>query len=129
LGSPSEWIGWPGHFRLKKFYSRPPKKIFVAQAGVGTSGTAFALAQSLRSAPRSSSLSLSVEMGVPAKSLKAQFRAADSWGADWLLLVGEEELKKGAVVLKDLRRHSQEEIPLAEVVTQVFNRLSVESSS
>lgn len=107
----------------------PPKKIFVAQAGVGTSGTAFALAQSLRSAPRSSSLSLSVEMGVPAKSLKAQFRAADSWGADWLLLVGEEELKKGAVVLKDLRRHSQEEIPLAEVVTQVFNRLSVESSS
>jgi histidyl-tRNA synthetase len=54
---------------------------------------------------------MSVEMGASTKSLKAQFRAADGWGADWLVLVGEEELKKGNVVLKDLRRHSQEEIP------------------
>jgi histidyl-tRNA synthetase len=40
--------------------------------------------------------------------------------------VGEEELKKGNVVLKDLRRHSQEDIPLADVANHLFNRVGVE---
>ncbi|MBL8023681.1 MAG: histidine--tRNA ligase [Elusimicrobia bacterium] len=102
-------------------------KIFVAQAGQGTGVTAFRLAQELRSHP--SRFPVSIEIGASTKSLKAQFRAADGWGADGLILVGEEELKKGSVVLKDLRRHTQEEVPLVEVVSRVFNRLSMESSS
>lgn len=111
------------------FAAPPPNKIFVAQAGAGTSGPAFGLAQAFRSHPKSAAGSVAIEIGASTKSLKAQFRAADGWGADWLLLVGEEELKKGTVVLKDLRRHSQEEIPLAEAVPLLFNRITVESSS
>ena len=103
------------------FSAPPPKKIFVAQAGVGTSVTAFTLAQKLRSGHSSAGPTrLSIEIGASTKSLKAQFRAADGWGADWLVLVGEEELKKGAVVLKNLRSHSQEEIPLVEVVDRLL---------
>ncbi|MBK8871669.1 MAG: histidine--tRNA ligase [Elusimicrobia bacterium] len=100
-------------------------KIFVAQAGIGTTPVAFTLAQKLRTFVEGGRMP-PVEMGASTKSLKAQFRAADSWGADWLVLVGEEELKKGNVVLKDLRRHAQEEIPLAQVADRLFNRVSVE---
>lgn len=98
-----------------------PKKIFVAQAGTGTSLVAFTLAQKLRNFVEGGRMSPAVEMGAATKSLKAQFRAADGWGADWLVLVGEEELKKGAVVLKDLRHHTQEEIPLADVVPRFLS--------
>jgi histidyl-tRNA synthetase len=101
-------------------------KIFVAQAGTGTSAVAFTLAQKLRTFVERGRMPPPVEIGASTKSLKAQFRAADGWGADWLVLVGEEELKKGNVVLKDLRRHSQEEIPLADVANHLFNRVGVE---
>ncbi len=106
-----------------------PVKVFVAQAGLGTSTAAFTLAQKLRTLTQSGGSSagrMALEMGASTKSLKAQFRAADGWGADWLVLVGEEELKKGNVILKDLRKHSQEEMSLAEVSTQLFNRIAVE---
>lgn len=106
----------------------PVRKIFVAQAGAGTGPTAFALAQELRTRARAATGLTAVEMGASSKSLKAQFRAADGWGADRLVLVGEDEIKKGAVVLKDLRRHTQEEIPLAQAADTIFSHLSVEFS-
>ena len=106
--------------QVQGFTTPAVKKIFVAQAGAGTSATAFTIAQKLRSGHSSGQgVSFAVDIGASTKSLKAQFRAADGWGADWLVLVGEEELKKGNVVLKNLRRHSQEEIPLADVATRL----------
>ncbi len=104
------------------FSPSSPIKVFVAQAGLDTSTAAFTLAQKLRAFGQSghpSAERMALEIGASTKSLKAQFRAADGWGADWLVLVGEEELKKGTVVLKDLRRHSQEEIPLGDVVSRL----------
>lgn len=106
-----------------------PSKIYVAQAGQGTRLPAFDLAQKMRAHSLQGKGHFSVELGASTKSLKAQFRAADGWGADWLVLVGEEELKRGTVILKNLRRHSQEEIPLAETASLVFNRIFAESLS
>lgn len=115
--------------QVQGFADRPLRKIFLAQAGAGTSATAFKLAWDLRVQSQSEGAPVAVELGVSSKSLKAQFRAADGWGADWLVLVGEDELKRGAVVLKDLRHHRQEEVPLAEVELKLFNRIAVEPLS
>lgn len=104
----------------------PVQKIFVAQAGAGASAAAFVLAQDLRSRAQTTQAQVAVEIGASSKSLKAQFRAADGWGAGTLVLVGEEELKRGTVVLKDLIRHVQEEIPLVQAADRLFNRASVE---
>jgi histidyl-tRNA synthetase len=53
-----------------------------------------------------------VEMDYGGRSLKAQMRQADRMGAHHVLILGEEEIKKGSCVLRDMRTKLQEEIPL-----------------
>lgn len=53
------------------------------------------------------------------RSLKAQMREAGRLNARYVALIGEDEIKKGAVTLKDMDGHSQTEVPLAEVVDNI----------
>ena len=62
------------------------------------------------------------------RSLKAQLRAANRLGARYTLIIGEDELKKGKLVLKDMKRSQQEEIGLDEMVQKVCDRLAQRSS-
>jgi len=52
----------------------------------------------------------------PGGSLKAQVRQADKRGARFLLIVGEDELARGEVALRDLQQSTQETLPLATVL-------------
>jgi histidyl-tRNA synthetase len=49
------------------------------------------------------------------RSLKAQMREANRQKAERVLIIGEEEIKKGKAVLKDMKSGEQEEIGLDEV--------------
>jgi histidyl-tRNA synthetase len=51
-----------------------------------------------------------------AGSLKAHFRRADRWGCRYVVLVGGEELARGAVALRDMAGGGQMEVPLAQLV-------------
>ncbi|MCK4596518.1 histidine--tRNA ligase, partial [bacterium] len=62
------------------------------------------------------------------RSLKAQLRAANRLGARYALIIGEDELKRGKLVLKDMKRSQQEEIDLDEMVQKVCDRLAQRSS-
>jgi histidyl-tRNA synthetase len=86
--------------------AEPARRIFVALAGAGTSEPGFKILRDLRAG------GFTAEIGASDKSLKAQLRWADGWGAGRVVLVGEEELKRGVVQMKDLAAHSQTEIPL-----------------
>lgn len=108
------------------FAAAEPRRVFVAQTGAATAETAFRLAQDLRARAVRESVDLAVELGASGRSLKAQFRAADGWGAQQVVLVGEEELKKQTVLLKDLARRDQREIPLAEAPAEIFGRSIME---
>jgi histidyl-tRNA synthetase len=57
------------------------------------------------------------------KSLKSQMRRADKLKARYVLILGEEELKKGKAVLRDMERKSQEEIPLANLVETLKSKI------
>ena len=39
-------------------------------------------------------------------------RYADSMGSDYVLILGDDEIKKGIIVMRDMRRKMQYELPL-----------------
>jgi histidyl-tRNA synthetase len=46
------------------------------------------------------------------KSLKSQMRHADSIGADYAMILGEGELEKGIILVRNMRSGNQAELPL-----------------
>ncbi len=46
------------------------------------------------------------------KSLKSQMRYADSLGADFVLILGEDEIQRGIITLRNMKDKSQRELPL-----------------
>jgi len=46
------------------------------------------------------------------KSLKAQMRYADNVNADYVLILGDEEIKKGIIILRNMKDKTQHELPL-----------------
>ncbi len=63
-----------------------------------------------------------VEMEGETRSMKSQMRRADKLGAQAVLIVGDDELQKGRVLLRDMASKQQEEIALAEIVTKLISR-------
>jgi histidyl-tRNA synthetase len=80
--------------------------LFIAPLGERAEASAFHLARDLRRA----GLRLEIEPG--RKSLKSHMRRADKLGAAFVLIVGDNELDRGAAVLRDLRSQGQAETPL-----------------
>lgn len=62
------------------------------------------------------------------KSLKAQMKAADRCGASWTLIVGEEELKSGQALLKNMVLGSQQQIQTAKIVEAIAELYREEGS-
>jgi len=54
------------------------------------------------------------------RSLKAQMREAGRLNARYVVLIGEDEIKKGVVTLKDMDGHSQTEVLFDELVINVL---------
>lgn len=56
------------------------------------------------------------ELDYGAKSLKSQMRRADKLKAGFVLIIGDEELKRGRAVLRNMKDKSQEEIAIDNVI-------------
>jgi histidyl-tRNA synthetase len=59
---------------------------------------------------------LKVIVGEVGERLKGQLKRANSYQARWVVIVGEEELKKGAVSVKDMKTGEQREIRKEELL-------------
>jgi histidyl-tRNA synthetase len=55
---------------------------------------------------------LTVRYSYEGKSLKAQMRYADNVNADFVLILGDEEIEKGVVILRNMKDKKQYELPL-----------------
>ena len=53
------------------------------------------------------------------RSMRAQMKTADRSGAQVALIVGEQEVDEGTVVIRDLRGGEQQSVPVADVVKHV----------
>ncbi|MGH8972075.1 MAG: histidine--tRNA ligase [Acidimicrobiia bacterium] len=69
---------------------------------------------------------LSADRAYGGRSLKAQFRQADRAGARYLVLVGKEEMGRGAVAVKDMAAGEQVEVPRARLVTYLHEKVDPE---
>ncbi|MCC7344894.1 MAG: hypothetical protein IT573_08125, partial [Deltaproteobacteria bacterium] len=64
-----------------------------------------------------------VELDFGGSSLKSKMRRADRWQADWVVIVGEDERKKGVAILRDMRGEGgQEEVPFSELFIRLGAR-------
>lgn len=50
------------------------------------------------------------------RSMKAQFRSADSNNADYVIIIGEEEIKTSVLSIKDLKKSIQNKLTLADII-------------
>ncbi len=80
-------------------------KVYIAHLGEAASEKAIELASELRQA------GIAVIGAAGSRSLKAQLRHANSIGVRYTVIIGEDEIKSGTVVLRDMATARQETIP------------------
>ncbi len=90
--------------------------VYVIASGERATRAGLALVETLRDALPA----LRFEMNQGGGNFKAQFRRADRSGARMALVLGDNELERGAAALKPLRQElAQLEVPLAELATRI----------
>jgi histidyl-tRNA synthetase len=90
--------------------SKSDKKVAVIPISQTLKFEALKIAQTLRTA------GIQVEFEVMGRKMAKALEDADKRNADFAIIVGERELKKGAVVLKDLTSREQSTVPLEKLV-------------
>jgi histidyl-tRNA synthetase len=65
-----------------------------------------------------------VKYDLEERALSAQMKAADKSGAAWLVLLGEEEWKRGELLIKDLGSGQQLTVPASQLESALAERLS-----
>jgi len=112
-GPPTAGIGWAGGIeRLVMLANEPPqpeRPVAIIPMGTEAERRAFALARELRESD------VAVELAYRG-NMKRRLQRANKLNASHALIIGDSELAKGVVALKDLDEGTQEEVPLDEIV-------------
>ncbi len=91
----------------------PSPKVFIAHVGSTARDEGVKLAARLRRT------GIGVLQASGLKSLKAQLRQANSLGAHYAVIIGEKELKTGAVILRDMTNAQQKTVPLSQLEAEL----------
>ncbi|MBI2066501.1 MAG: histidine--tRNA ligase [Deltaproteobacteria bacterium] len=92
------------------------KSVFIAALGERAVREGIQLAEKLRKE------GLRADIDYEGKSLKAQMRFADRSKAHYVVILGDDELKKKAVVIRDMTSQNQEEVALNKVIDYLKER-------
>jgi len=87
----------------------PGPQLFIAHLGDEAKDTALKLAITLRRS------GIAVTMATGGRSLKAQLRQANNLNVPRVAIIGEDEVKAGTVVLRDMVTSQQETVPLGKL--------------
>jgi len=87
----------------------PRPEVFIAHVGNEARDEAIKLASTLRRD------GIGVIEAIGNKSLKAQLRQADTLGASQTIIIGEQEIKTGTVILRDMTTSQQKSVPLSQL--------------
>jgi histidyl-tRNA synthetase len=95
--------------------------VYLAALGEGTLQRAFALAEELRD----ELAGIRIEMNLGGGSFKSQMKRADKSGAEFALILGEQELAEGQIGLKPMRSSDEQTtVALEELATTLKRQLS-----
>jgi histidyl-tRNA synthetase len=81
--------------------------VFMAALGESARTKGFLLVQQLRS------FGIETEFDYEGRSLKSQMRRADKLGVRHVLILGEEEMNKGEIQVRDMLNKTQSTLPLS----------------
>jgi histidyl-tRNA synthetase len=121
-GKPTPGIGFATGieriiFNLKKenisVPGASPLQAYVAYMGEAAAATAFKVTAGLRQA------GLSAIISTGSKSLKAQLRQANTLGAVYAVIIGEDEVKAGTATLRRMADAVQETVPMTELIEKL----------
>ena len=87
----------------------PGPKVFIAYLGDEAKEGALKLAATLRGA------GIGAIEALGAKSLKAQLRQANNLSLPYAVIIGEEEVKAGTVILRDMVSSEQKSVPVGKL--------------
>ncbi|TLM97551.1 MAG: histidine--tRNA ligase, partial [Actinobacteria bacterium] len=93
-------------------------EVFVAAVDDSTRDMAFSITSALRDA------GIAAEMDHQARSLKSQFKAADRFGADLVVIIGPDELAQGEATVRNMGTKEEIRLPLAEMAARVSGMLA-----
>jgi histidyl-tRNA synthetase len=99
----------------KEFFQFP--HLFVAALGEETIKEAYRIINQLHLQ------GIRVELDYEGKSLKSQMRRADKLKAEYVLILGEDELKRGKATLRNMGSKVQEEIALKDIVNTLKEKI------
>lgn len=102
---------------LDKIKIEPSPLVFVARAGSGLEEKAFSVLTNLRNSNIVSTCDFRK------KSLKAQLRYGQKIGSNFVIILGEEELKEKKVILKDMGKSQQETVELNQLITTLKGKI------
>ena len=91
--------------------------LFIAALGEEAQREAFALSYRFNLAGVRSMIDYE------GRSLKAQMRRANKFRARYVLIIGEDELRTGKAILRDMEKSKQQEVPFPSVFKEVISRL------
>lgn len=97
--------------------ANPRPVVYAAHLGDEARDASLRLLAALREA------GISAITAVGGRSLKAQLRQANAFGVIFVLIMGEEELAKGEVTVRDLARSEQWTVPVGDVVAKLGESL------
>lgn len=92
-------------------------RVYVAAFGNQAVDVGFTLLDELRRA------GVPADMDFRSASLKAHLRQADRLGALYTILLGDDEVTKGAATLRNMQTKAQEDLPLQELAAALRSRL------
>jgi histidyl-tRNA synthetase len=95
----------------------PPMMVFVAAFGEQGTPAGLRLLHELRA------LGVRADTDYRASTLKAHLRQADRLGAAFTLIIGDDEVSKGHLLLRNMRTKEQQELPLSDALKAVVARL------
>jgi histidyl-tRNA synthetase len=91
----------------------PDLLVYVAVAGSGVASTALKVQRELRDS------GIPCETSLQVRPLTKQMEDAGRMGASWVVIVGEKEVKAGAVTLRDMTNRKEELVPLQDAIRRM----------
>ena len=128
-GRPTPAIGWAmGMERLVELYEacggepvQTSPKVYLVAVGDAAVTKSFSLAEELRDGIPG----IRVATNLGGGSFKAQLKRADKSGADYAVLIGDDELANDSAGLKPLRRREEQmTVAFADVIDEIRQRLA-----
>ena len=92
-------------------------QVYLSVLGDAPKLKAFEIAQNLRAQ------GIRTELEYAGRSLKAQMKTADKLNAALVLILGEDELARETIVLRNMKKGEQREVPWRELVTVIQEEL------